>query len=36
MCGIKRYGKFEELDEGLLDVLAFKFPEAIECHIKEC
>jgi hypothetical protein len=34
--GLEDMGKFEELEEGLLDVLAFEFPEAIECHIKEC
>jgi len=34
--GLKDVEKFEELEEGLLNVLAFEFLEAIECHIEEC
>jgi len=34
--GLEDVEKFEELEEGLLNVLAFEFLEAIECHIEEC
>ncbi len=34
--GLEDVERFEELEEGLLNVLAFEFPKAIECYIEEC
>ncbi len=34
--GLEDVRRFEELEEGLLNVLVSEFPKAIECHIKEC
>jgi hypothetical protein len=34
--GLGDVERFEELEEGLLNVLAFEFPKAIECYIEEC